>query len=77
MQTKCDALRDLVSVTIWSFKRMRMHANAFFYLHVVFIRLYELAWHSNGSIKWQKVWMPFKQVNTSNLMMFEWRFLIL
>ena len=32
---------------------VRTHANAFFYLHVVFIRLDELAWHSNGSIKCQ------------------------
>ena len=37
----------------WSLKRMRMHANAFFYLHAVFFRLHELAWHSNGSIKRQ------------------------
>ena len=37
----------------WSFERMRMHANALFYLHIVFIRLHELAWHSNGSIKCQ------------------------
>ena len=37
----------------WSFKRMRMHTNAFFYLHVVFIRLHELTWHTNGSIKWR------------------------
>ena len=37
----------------WSFERMRMHVNAFFYLYVVFIRLHELAWHSNVSIKWQ------------------------
>ena len=37
----------------WSFERMLMHANALFYLHIVFIRLHELAWHSNGSIKCQ------------------------
>ena len=37
----------------WSLERMRMHANALFYLHIVLIRLYELAWHSNGSIKCQ------------------------
>ena len=37
----------------WSFERMQMHANAFFYFYVVFIRLHELAWHSNGSIKSQ------------------------
>ena len=37
----------------WTFEHMRMHANAFFYLHVVFIRLHELAWHSNESIKCQ------------------------
>ena len=37
----------------WSFERMRMHANTFFYLHAVFIRLHELPWHSNGFIKCQ------------------------
>ena len=37
----------------WLFERMWMHANAFFYLHLVFIRLHKLAWHSNVSIKWQ------------------------
>ena len=48
----------------WPFKRMRMHANAFFYLHVVFISLHELAWHSNWSIGllMSNVWMPFKRV---------------
>ena len=30
-----------------------MHANAFFYFHVVFIRWHELPWHSNRSIKCQ------------------------
>ena len=39
----------------WSFKRMQMHANAFSYLHIVSIRLHELAWRSNGSIKFQTV----------------------
>ena len=38
---------------VWSFKRKRMHANTFFYLHLVSIRLGELAWSSNGSIKSQ------------------------
>ena len=38
---------------VWLFERMRMHAHAFFYLPVVSIRLYELAWRSNGSIKSQ------------------------
>ena len=37
----------------WSFERKRMHANAFFYLPVVSIRLCELAWRSNGSNKSQ------------------------
>ena len=37
----------------WSFERTRMHANALLYLHIVFIHLHELAWHSNGSIKCQ------------------------
>ena len=32
----------------WTFERMRIHANALFYL-----RLHELAWHSNGSMKCQ------------------------
>ena len=38
-------------VFAWSFERIQMHANAFFYLHVVFIRLHELAWHLNISVK--------------------------
>ena len=37
----------------WLCERVRMYANAFFCLHVVFVRLRELAWHSNGSIKCQ------------------------
>ena len=58
---------------------VRTHANAcyrFFYLHVAFMRLHELAWHSNGSIKWQTSECHFKRVNTSNLMTFECCFLI-
>ena len=34
-------------------ERMLMHTNALFYLSVVFIRLHELTWHLNGSIKCQ------------------------
>ena len=30
-----------------------MHSSAFFYFHVVSLRLHELAWRSNGSIKSQ------------------------
>ena len=37
----------------WLFECMLMHANAFFYLHVVSIYLHELVGHSNGSIKCQ------------------------
>ena len=37
----------------WSLERMQMHAKALFYLHIVFIRLHELAWNFNGSIKCQ------------------------
>ena len=58
----------------WTFERMRMHANAFFYLHVVFIRLHELAF--KRVYQMSNVWMPFKRVNTSNLMTFECCFLI-
>ena len=51
----CDALRDFGSVTIWRLhgrsNACKCNANALFYLHIVFIRLHELAWHSNGSIK--------------------------
>ena len=36
---------------VWSFERTGMHAKAFFYLPVVSIRLYGLAWSSNGFIK--------------------------
>ena len=49
----CDALRDLVSVTIW---RLYGRSNAcecmltLFYFPVVCIRLHELAWCSTGSI---------------------------
>ena len=34
---------------------VQMYANAFFYLSVISICLYELAWHSNGSIKSQRL----------------------
>ena len=57
---------------VWLFECMQMHANAFFYLHVVawvsmaFERVYQMS----------NVWMPFKWVNTNNLMTFEWCFLI-
>ena len=61
-------------VFAWSFERMPMHANAFFYLHVVFIRLHELAF--KRVYQMSNVWMPFKRVNTSNLMTFECCFLI-
>ena len=37
----------------WSFERMRMYAAVFFFLHVIFICLHELPWHSNGSINCQ------------------------
>ena len=43
-------LWDLLSVTFW---RVHHRSNAYewmltlFYLHVVSVRLYELAWHSN------------------------------
>ena len=40
-------------VFAWTFEWMQRYANAFPYLHVVFNRLHELAWHSNGSIKCQ------------------------
>ena len=57
---------------VWLFERMQMHANAFFYLHVV-------AWVSMAFeqvYQMSNVWMPFKWVNTNTLMTFEWCFLI-
>ena len=64
---------------VWSFKHMRMHAHAFFYLPVVSIRLNELAWHSNGSIKSQKLECQSNGLGVwthSNLTTFECCFLI-
>ena len=54
-------------------ERMRMHAKGFLYLYVVSICLHKLVWHSSSS----NVRMPFKRVNTSNLMTltFKWCFL--
>ena len=52
----CDALHDLASVTFWHlYYRMNVYECMlmFLYLPVVSIHLYELAWHSNGSIKCQ------------------------
>ena len=59
----------------WSFKRMRMRANAF--SHVCCF--YPFAWVSMAFervYQMSNVWMPFKRVNTSNLMTFECCFLI-
>ena len=36
---------------LWLFECMQMHANNFFYIHVVSTRFYPLAWRSNGFIK--------------------------
>ena len=66
-------------VFVWSFERMRMHANAFFYLPVVSIGLYELAWRSNGSIKSQTLKCQSNGLGAytrSNLMTSECCFLI-
>ena len=54
----CDVLCNLVSVTIWGLgDRLNasecIFSNAFFYPPVVSIRLYELAFHSNGSVESQ------------------------
>ena len=38
---------------LWLFGRMKMRTHAFFYLPVVSICLFELAWCSNGSVKSQ------------------------
>ena len=59
----------------WSFKRMRMRANAF--SHVCCF--YPFAWVSMAFervYQMSNVWMPFKRINTSNLMTFEFCFLI-
>ena len=64
---------------VWSFERMRMHAHAFFYLPVVSIRLCELAWRSNGSIKSQTLKCQsneFGAYTRNNLTTFECCFLI-
>ena len=53
----CDTLRYLVLATFWRlFDRLNAYEymlTFFSYLPVVSIRLYELAWHSNGSVKCQ------------------------
>ena len=60
----------------WLFERMWMHANAFILLSC---RFYPFAWFSMAFervYQMTNVWMPFKRVNTSNLMTFECCFLI-
>ena len=65
----CDALRDLVSVTIW---RLHDRSNAyecmlpFAWVSMAFEQVYQMT----------NVWRPFKRVNTSNLMTFKCCFLI-
>ena len=55
----CDALRDFGSVTILHLQGCSSTCQCMLTLcivhnlHIVFIHLYELAWHSNGSIKCQ------------------------
>ena len=59
----------------WSFGRMRMHANALFYVHIVFT----VSWVSMAYARvyqMSNIWMPFKRVNTSNIITFECCFLI-
>ena len=72
----CDALRELVSVTIW---RLRGHSNAWKCMLTLFspsCRFYPFAWVSATFCQMSNVWMPIKRVNTSSLMTFEWCFLI-
>ena len=49
----CVCVARFLILFAWSLERMRMHINALFYLHIIFIRLHELAWHSDDSIKCQ------------------------
>ena len=47
-----DALRDLLSVTIWCLYD-RSNASKCMQTHVISICFYELTWRSNGSMKFQ------------------------
>ena len=76
----CDALRDLVSVTI---SHLYGRSNACECLLTLFLPsccFYPFALVSMAFgwvYQMSNVWMPFKRVTTSNLMTFEWCFLIL
>ena len=67
----CDAMRDLVSVTIWHLYDVMIvqtHANAcyaFFYLLVISICLNELAWRSNRSIYFQTLEFQSRRLGAS------------
>ena len=64
---------------VWSFEHIWMHANFFFFVHVVSICLYELVWRSNGSIKFPALEYQSNGLGASthsNIMTFECCFLI-
>ena len=58
-----------------TFMVVRMHPNACWRLFLPSCCFYELAWHSNGSIKCQTL-NAIQRVYSSNLLTFEWCFLI-
>ena len=74
-QNICDALRDLRSVTVW---RLHGCSNACEFMLTLFSTfmpfLFSMAFERVYQMT--NVWMPFKRVNSSNLMTFECCFLI-
>ena len=80
---KCDALRDFFQSLFGVCMIVGTNANAcsrfFFYHPVVSIRLYELAWRSNGSFKFQTLKCQSNGLGSStssSLTTFEFCFLI-
>ena len=71
----CDLVQSLFGICM--VVRTHANTNAFFYIPVVFIRLHEVSMAFEQVYQISNVWMPFKWVNTSNLMTFECCFLIL
>ena len=75
----CDALRDLESVTIW---HLHGRSNAWecmltlFSTFMSFSSICIVSMALEQVYQMSNIWMPFKRVNTSNLMKFECCFLI-
>ena len=76
----CDALRDLVSVTIWRLHGLSNECECMRTLFLPSCRFYLFAWISMAFERFYQMpnaWMPFKRVNTNNLMTLECCFLVL